>query len=574
MDAHSSSSSRRARPSAAPALPAPRPTRWDAASRLPLPFGAYCDAFFAGGGADADADADAEADAGAGVAAGADAGAGADAAPQRGAWYPVHVEAADTRVVCASSSASSPASPASAAAASSFRVRFLGFEYATLVPPTHLRPLSREFEAYVALDRARLGARAAAATSALPPAAAAAMGAAADAEAAEAAEAAGGVATVPGRLSKRARKRQRRERDAAVAEVAGEDAAGAGTGDGAGGGADADEGVGVCAGVGADAAEGAEDPRPSKKWWLRRLHIWSRFGGGRIAMPAPLAGADPDEIWFSTTPERAALGVARRALELAAGAGGTGGAASAAPTAPFVVLDLFAGVGGNAVAFARQAGVRAVLAVERDPARCAAIRRNAEAYGVGARVRVVCGCAVAALRRKAAAGAGAAGVAGAGAGVAAGSEGEDDDAEAAALLRDASIVCAAPPWGGADHKRVARRDSAGAFSLARQLAVVAAPPAEEGAGAGPTGAGETVGGVELVRLLLRTLPGIGGGGGGGGGAQWARVRASAIFLPASVEADADFRALAAEAGAAMSVEALRAPWGPIGIAAFVAEESA
>ena len=55
---------------------------------------------------------------------------------------------------------------------------------------------------------------------------------------------------------------------------------------------------------------------------------------------------------------------------------------------------------------------------------------------------------------------------------------------------------------------------------------------------------------------------------------WARVRASAIFLPASVEADADFRALAAEAGAAMRVEALRAPWGPIGIAAFVAEESA
>jgi hypothetical protein len=79
-----------------------------------------------------------------------------------------------------------------------------------------------------------------------------------------------------------------------------------------------------------------------------------------------------------------------------------------------------------------------------------------------------------------------------------------------------------------------------------------------------------------VRLLLRALPGSGSGG-GGGSAHWARVRASAIFLPASVEADADFRALAAEAGAAMSVETVRAPWGPIGIVAAVtsvAEESA
>ena len=45
------------------------------------------------------------------------------------AWYPVEVELADPRP----------------AVEQLFRVRFIGFEYVTLIPLSHLRPLSAEF---------------------------------------------------------------------------------------------------------------------------------------------------------------------------------------------------------------------------------------------------------------------------------------------------------------------------------------------------------------------------------------------------------------------------------------------
>jgi hypothetical protein len=45
------------------------------------------------------------------------------------AWYPVVIESADPRL----------------SGEQLYRVRFIGFEYVTLVPLSHLRPLSAEF---------------------------------------------------------------------------------------------------------------------------------------------------------------------------------------------------------------------------------------------------------------------------------------------------------------------------------------------------------------------------------------------------------------------------------------------
>jgi len=64
------------------------------------------------------------------------------------------------------------------------------------------------------------------------------------------------------------------------------------------------------------------------------------------------------------------------------------------------LLDLCAGAGGNAIAFAR-AGLR-VVAVERDAARLALLAHNARVYGVDAQIERVCGDAIEAARERSA----------------------------------------------------------------------------------------------------------------------------------------------------------------------------
>ena len=101
--------------------------------------------------------------------------------------------------------------------------------------------------------------------------------------------------------------------------------------------------------------------RPSgvpPKYWAQRYRLFSRYDEG-----ARLEG----DMWFSVTPEAAALHQAERAV--------AGGAR--------LVLDAFAGAGGNTVAFAR-AGAHA-LGVDCDQARLRAAAANAALYGVRSR---------------------------------------------------------------------------------------------------------------------------------------------------------------------------------------------
>jgi trimethylguanosine synthase len=54
----------------------------------------------------------------------------------------------------------------------------------------------------------------------------------------------------------------------------------------------------------------------------------------------------------------------------------------AIPADKEVIIDAFAGVGGNAIAFAREGRWRQVFAIEKDPAALKAAKHNAKIYGV------------------------------------------------------------------------------------------------------------------------------------------------------------------------------------------------
>ncbi|KAK6156867.1 hypothetical protein DH2020_011115 [Rehmannia glutinosa] len=99
-----------------------------------------------------------------------------------------------------------------------------------------------------------------------------------------------------------------------------------------------------------------------KKYWLQRYDLFSKYDVG-IKLD--------EEGWFSVTPEEIAAWQARRC----AGAG--------------VVIDAFAGVGGNAIQFAKvrnsvvnPLACRHVIAVEIDTHKVALALHNAKIYGV------------------------------------------------------------------------------------------------------------------------------------------------------------------------------------------------
>jgi hypothetical protein len=165
-------------------------------------------------------------------------------------------------------------------------------------------------------------------------------------------------------------------------------------------------------------------PRKLRKYWHRRHQLWSRYDAG-IMMDA--------ESWYSVTPEAAATHGAAVAMAFLDGeapaqacsssaVGGSvpdplqpqpsnGGAATTlgAPSAltqrnvgngacqparghtnaQYVVADVFAGAGGNAIAFARHPACRHVLAIERDADRCRLLAGNARVYGVADRITVL-----------------------------------------------------------------------------------------------------------------------------------------------------------------------------------------
>jgi trimethylguanosine synthase len=167
------------------------------------------------------------------------------------------------------------------------------------------------------------------------------------------------------------------------------------------------------------------------KYYAQRYRLFSRFD----------AGIQLDRVgWFSATPERIAAHQADRiwASVLAARSDSASGST-------LVLVDAFAGVGGNAIQFALRGAalpcaVR-VVAVECDAARLRLAQLNAAVYGVAHLIDFVCADAALLLR---------------------------DDARLRALLRPDGVLAAlflSPPWGGPQYLDASDRFSLLSLSL-------------------------------------------------------------------------------------------------------------
>ena len=178
------------------------------------------------------------------------------------------------------------------------------------------------------------------------------------------------------------------------------------------------------------------------KYYAQRYRLFSRFDEG-IKLD--------EEGWYSVTPEVLAAHTATRigrmecepttattattTVKMAA-ASKHAASASASATASLLIVDGFAGVGGNAIQFAL-AGHR-VVAVEIDAARLALAQHNAEVYGVSEAIEWVHG---------------------------------DFLALSATLRGDAVFV--APPWGGPAYLTAKGLGAGGAsFDLDRGIPLV------------------------------------------------------------------------------------------------------
>mmetsp|Transcript_6454 Transcript_6454/g.22211 ORF Transcript_6454/g.22211 Transcript_6454/m.22211 type:complete len:445 (-) Transcript_6454:141-1475(-) len=123
--------------------------------------------------------------------------------------------------------------------------------------------------------------------------------------------------------------------------------------------------------------------RNHNKYWQKRHSLFSKFERG-VRMDAT--------AWFSVTPEK----LAEHHAETIAGLlskGGLGrgvGASESSGGAGLVVLDAFAGVGGNAIQLARRAEITRVLACEISPELCSMGRSNAQLYGVQCKLDFLC----------------------------------------------------------------------------------------------------------------------------------------------------------------------------------------
>ena len=84
-----------------------------------------------------------------------------------------------------------------------------------------------------------------------------------------------------------------------------------------------------------------------------------------------------------------------------------------------ILIDLFAGVGGNTIAFARSGRWEHIYAVERDPQVMACAKHNAEVYGVADQITWFQEDCFDTIRK-----------------------------QEIKAMRDRTVVFASPPWGG------------------------------------------------------------------------------------------------------------------------------
>ncbi|KAK2735881.1 hypothetical protein FQN57_001087 [Myotisia sp. PD_48] len=76
-----------------------------------------------------------------------------------------------------------------------------------------------------------------------------------------------------------------------------------------------------------------------------------------------------DDAWFGVTPEPVATKIAQHVAE-------------SAPKKKVILIDVFAGAGGNTIAFAQSNRWRRIYAIEKNPAVLQCAKHNAKVYGV------------------------------------------------------------------------------------------------------------------------------------------------------------------------------------------------
>lgn len=105
-------------------------------------------------------------------------------------------------------------------------------------------------------------------------------------------------------------------------------------------------------------------PDHLKKYWFQRFKIWSKYDKGIWMTP---------DSWFGVTPEPIANKIAAHIAE-------------SAPASATVIVDAFAGVGGNAIALARSGRWERVFAIEKDAKTLKCAKHNAEVYDVAGKI--------------------------------------------------------------------------------------------------------------------------------------------------------------------------------------------
>ncbi|OQO08003.1 hypothetical protein B0A48_06796 [Cryoendolithus antarcticus] len=108
----------------------------------------------------------------------------------------------------------------------------------------------------------------------------------------------------------------------------------------------------------------AEDvPFEISKYWHQRKSIFSRYDEG-IWMT--------DDLWFGVTPEPVAKKISSDI--------------ASAPASKRILIDAFAGAGGNTIQFALSGRWNQIFAVEKDATVLACAKHNAEIYGVAKKI--------------------------------------------------------------------------------------------------------------------------------------------------------------------------------------------
>ncbi|KAL2785223.1 RNA cap guanine-N2 methyltransferase-domain-containing protein [Aspergillus keveii] len=143
-----------------------------------------------------------------------------------------------------------------------------------------------------------------------------------------------------------------------------------------------------------------EVPWDIQNYWSQRYDLFSKYDEGVWLT---------DDAWFGVTPEPVATKIADHI-------------ARAAPADRKILVDTFAGAGGNSIAFARSGHWKRVYAIEKNPAVLKCAQHNAEIYGVADKITWFLGDCFEILK----------------------SQLKD--------LAPYSVIFASPPWGGPSYR--------------------------------------------------------------------------------------------------------------------------